>query len=463
MTQPDIRIVGGGLAGCEAALQLARRGRPVTLYEMRPDVATPAHRSAHLAEIVCSNSFKSTDPGTASGLLKEELDRLGCQLLAIARTVAVPAGAALAIDRERIAAAVEARVAAEPLITLRREEVPRLDVAPGRWWIVATGPLTSPALQDQLAALTGQDGLHFFDAIAPTVTRESLDLDVLYRASRYDKGEADYLNAAMDEDQYRTFYAALIGAERLEVKDFDRADLFEGCQPLEEIADGGPQSLCFGPLRPVGLHDPRTGKRPHAVVQLRQENAEGTLYGLVGFQTRLRYGEQKRVFRLIPGLQDAEFVRLGQMHRNFYVDTPRVLRPDFALRSEPSVRLAGQITGVEGYVESIAGGLVTAWHLDAQLGGQQLPPWPYTTILGALHHGFLFDDTAARLTPMNANFGLLPELDRKVKGKRERKLARREVALQDLDLWLQMVADQRAEVAGEPRPDDADVTGAGPA
>jgi methylenetetrahydrofolate--tRNA-(uracil-5-)-methyltransferase len=442
MAAPDIRIVGGGLAGCEAALQLARRGRAVTLYEMRPTVSTPAHQSDHLAEIVCSNSFKSTDPATASGLLKDELDRLDCQLLAIARTCAVPAGAALAIDRERFAAAVEARVLGEPLITVRREEVQQLATAPDRWWILASGPLTSPALQEQLAALTGKDGLHFFDAIAPTVTRESLDLDVLYRASRYGKGEADYLNAALDAAQYQAFYAALTAAERLPIKDFDRADLFDGCQPLEEIADGGPQSLCFGPLRPVGLHDPRTGKRPHAVVQLRQENLEGTLYGLVGFQTRLRWGEQTRVFRMIPGLERAEFVRLGQMHRNFYVDTPRVLRPDFALRSEPSIRLAGQITGVEGYVESIAGGLVTALHLDAELRGERLPPWPYTTILGALHHGFLFDDTSARLTPMNANFGLLPELDRPVKDKHERKLARREVALADLDLWLEMVRDQ---------------------
>jgi methylenetetrahydrofolate--tRNA-(uracil-5-)-methyltransferase len=468
MAHADIHVVGGGLAGCEAALQLARRGRPVTLHEMRPAVTTPAHRTDQLAEIVCSNSFKSTDPGTASGLLKAELDRLDCQLLPIARETAVPAGAALAIDRERFSAAVQARIEAEPGITVVRGEVPRLETAPGRCWILATGPLTSAGLQEQLAELTGRGGLHFFDAIAPTVTRESLDLDVLYRASRYDKGDADYLNAAMDAAEFTRFYEALTAAERLPVKDFDRADLFDGCQPLEEIADGGPRSLCFGPLRPVGLHDPRTGRRPHAVVQLRQENAEGTLYGLVGFQTRLRWGAQKEVFRLIPGLEKAEFVRLGQMHRNFYVDTPRVLRPDFALRAEPSIRLAGQITGVEGYVESIAGGLVTALHLDAELAGRRLPPWPYTTILGALHHGFLFDDTSERLTPMNANFGILPDLDRPVKGKRERKLAKGEVALRDLDLWLRMLADDEAAsdapeagLAAADASDDAD--GDGPA
>lgn len=460
---PDIRIVGGGLAGCEAALQLAGRGLAVTLHEMRPVVPTPAHTGAGLAELVCSNSFKSNDPATGSGLLKDELDRLGCRLLDIARTCQVPAGAALAIDRERFSAAVEAAVADEPLITVRREEVTALEPAPGRFWILATGPLTSPALQTRLAELTGRAGLHFFDAIAPTVTLESLDLDVLYRASRYDKGDADYLNAAMSEEEYLAFHSALVAAERLEVKDFDRADLFEGCQPVEEIAAGGPQSLCFGPLRPVGLHDPRTGRRPHAVVQLRQENAEGTLYGLVGFQTRLKWGEQKRVFGLIPGLEHAEFVRLGQMHRNFYVDTPRVLRGDFALRAEPAIRLAGQITGVEGYVESIAGGLIAAWHLAAELQGRRLPPWPYTTMLGALHHGFLFDDTAERLTPMNANFGLLPDLPQRIRGKRERKLAKRELALADLDLWLEMVRDGSqgvpecdVEFYDEDEPDAAD-------
>ncbi len=463
MAHADIHVVGGGLAGCEAALQLAHRGRPVTLHEMRPTVSTPAHTGGQLAEIVCSNSFKSTDPGTASGLLKEELDRLGCRLLPIARKVSVPAGAALAIDREQFAAAVQAAVEAEDLITVQRGEVSRLETAPDRHWIVATGPLTSPALQEQLAELTGRDGLHFFDAIAPTVTRESLDLDVLYRASRYDKGEADYLNAAMDQARYEAFYEALLAAERLAVKDFDRADLFDGCQPVEEIAAGGPQSLCFGPLRPVGLHDPRTGQRPHAVVQLRQENAAATLYGLVGFQTRLKWGEQKRVFRMIPGLEQAEFVRLGQMHRNFYVDTPRVLRPDFALRAEPSIRLAGQITGVEGYVESIAGGLVAALHLDAALSGRRLPPWPYSTVLGALHHGFLFDDTSERLTPMNANFGILPDLDRPVKGKRERKLAKREVALQDLDLWLRMVTDEAADARADDDPDAQTELAADPA
>ncbi len=436
--RPDIHVVGGGLAGCEAALQLARFGFPVTLHEMRPQRPTLAHRGGDLAEIVCSNSLKSTDPTTASGMLKDELDKLGCALLPIARTCAVPAGAALAVDREAFAAAVSERVLEEPLITVARDEITALPSAPDRIWIVATGPLTSEALQAELARLTGQDGLHFFDAIAPTVTRDSLDLDRLYRASRYDRGEADYLNAALDAEQYEAFWEALTRAERADVHAFDRGELFDGCQPIEEIAAGGQRSLAFGPLRPVGLIDPRSGKRPHAVVQLRQENREGTLYGLVGFQTRLKWGEQKRVFRMIPGLEQAEFVRLGQLHRNFYVDSPRVLARNFALRAAPSVRLAGQITGVEGYVESLAGGLVTAWHLTADLREEELPPWPYTTILGGLHHGFLFDDTSARLSPMNANFGLLPELDERIRDKRERKLALRARGLGDLEAFLAM-------------------------
>ncbi len=309
--------------GCEAALQLASRGVTVRLCEMRPERTTPAHRTDDLAEIVCSNSLKSTAPATASGLLKDELDRFGCRLLGCAREASVPAGAALAVDREIFSSKVEAAVAADPLIELVREETLALPPRENHLWIVATGPLTADQLKDEIAARTGSDHLHFYDAIAPTVTLESLDLDVLYRAARYDKGEADYLNAALDAEGYGRFVDALLEAEKAAVHDFDRAFLFEGCQPIEEIAASGPKSLAFGPLRPVGLADPRTGQRPHGVVQLRQENREGTLFGLVGFQTRLKFGEQKRVFRMIPGLEKAEFVRYGQLHRNFYLDTPR--------------------------------------------------------------------------------------------------------------------------------------------
>ena len=438
-----VHVVGGGLAGCEAALQLARLGLPVVLHEMRPDCPTPAHRTGRLAEIVCSNSLKSLAPATASGLLKAELDRLGCRLLGAARRAAVPAGAALAVDREAFSAEVEALLAVEPLITLARGEITALPAGAAAAWIVATGPLTSPALLAEVERLSGRAGLHFFDAIAPTVTRESLDETRLYRAARYDRGEADYLNAAFDEPAYRAFHAALMGAERAQMHAFDRGELFQGCQPIEEIAASGPDTLAFGPLRPVGLRDPRTGRRPFAVVQLRQENRAATLYGLVGFQTRLKWGEQGRVFRLIPGLEAAEFVRYGQLHRNFYLDTPRALAPGFALPARPDVRFAGQVTGVEGYVESIASGLVTAWLTAADLRGEPLPPWPRDTLIGALLFDFLYDATAPRLSPMNANFGLLPPLPAPPRAREARNLARAARALAALETFLAQPAPAR--------------------
>lgn len=436
MPAPVVTVVGGGLAGCEAALQLARLGIPVVLREMRPVAASPVHRGDALAQIVCSNSLKSIEPTTASGVLKQELDALGCGLLEAARACAVPAGSALAVDRDAFSREVAARLAAAD-ITVERGPVDTLPPAPGHLWLVATGPLTSPGLVEELGRATGRPALHFFDAIAPTVTLESLDLTVLYRAARYGRGEADYLNAALDREQYETLHRELLAAEKADVHAFDRDELFAGCQPIEEIAASGPRSLAFGPLRPVGLRDPRPGStRPHAVVQLRQENREGTLYGLVGFQTRLRQGEQKRVLRLIPGLEHAEFVRYGQLHRNFYLDTPRCCAADFSLLGRPDVLVAGQVTGVEGYVESIASGLFTAWQAAAHLRGLALPPLPAATILGSLLGGFLFDRTTARLTPMNANFGLLPDLPEPVRDKRERKLARADYSRRELAAWL---------------------------
>jgi len=435
-SRPSVTVVGGGLAGCEAALQLARFGVRVRLVEMRPDVRTPAHRGDGLAEIVCSNSLKSTAPATGSGLLKDELDLFGCRLLECAREASVPAGAALAVDRDEFSARVADRIAAEPLIEVSRTEVTELPYREGEHWLVATGPLTSTTLVEELGSITGQPSLHFFDAIAPTVTLESLDLDILYRAARYDRGEADYLNSPLDQAAYESFYSALMEAEKAEVQAFDRSELFEGCQPIEEIAASGPKSLAFGPLRPVGLHDPVTGRRAHAVIQLRQENREGTLYGLVGFQTRLKYGEQKRVFRMIPGLAKAEFVRYGQMHRNFYLDTPRCSSWDFSLRERPDVWIAGQITGVEGYVESMTSGLVTAWRLAARIHDIDLPGLPLESMTGALLRNFLFDKTTEKLTPMNVNFGLVPDLATPVRGKRERKIAKSERAVSALSEWI---------------------------
>jgi methylenetetrahydrofolate--tRNA-(uracil-5-)-methyltransferase len=443
-----VHVVGGGLAGCEAALQLARLGQQVVLHEMRPLRTTSAHRTGDLAEVVCTNSFKSADPVTASGLLKQELRALGCRLLVAAERCAVPAGAALAVDPDLFQAEVSRLLANEPRVRIVREEIAALDTAGGEDWLVATGPLTSPALQAELARRTGSQGLHFFDAIAPTVTLESLDLSQLFRAARYGRGEADYLNGPLDAAAYQRFWRELTGAERAEVHAFERDEIFPACQPIEEIAASGPNSLAFGPLRPVGLIDPRTGRRPHAVVQLRQENRAGTLYGLVGFQTRLRFGEQKRIFRLLPGLQTAEFVRLGQLHRNFYVDTPRVLDRGFALRADTHVRLAGQITGVEGYVESITSGLVTGWLLAAARRDLKLPLWPPASLIGSLLFGFLFDTTGQRLSPMNVHYGLLPPLVPRPRQKRQRRLAQGSRALAELQAWLATSAVARLLAGG---------------
>lgn len=433
----QVTVVGGGLAGCEAALQLARLGLRVELAEMRPSVRTPAHEGDGLAQLVCSNSLKSTAPATASGLLKRELARVGCRLIELAESCAVPAGSALAVDKDLFSAAVAESLTRNPLIEVSRRQVEALPARENHLWLIATGPLSSAGLINTLGEITGQPGLHFFDAIAPTVTSDSLDRSRLFRAARYGRGEDDYLNAPLDAEQYALLHRELVTAEKAAVHDFDRADLFDGCQPIEEIAASGEQSMAFGPLRPVGLTDPRTGRRPHAVVQLRQENMDGTIFGLVGFQTRLKFGEQKRIFTRIPGLANAEFVRYGQLHRNFYLDTPRCCRRDFSLAGRADVFVAGQITGVEGYVESMASGLYTAWQVSARLREQQLPGLPPETILGALLRDFLFDTTTARLSPMNANFGILPDLAERVRGKRERKLAKSARAERELAAWLE--------------------------
>ncbi len=429
----DVHVIGGGLAGSEAALQLADRGWRVCLHEMRPERSTEAHRSDRLAELVCSNTFKSEREDTASGAFKRELDALGSRLLPLARAARVPGGHALALDREVFAAKVTAEVETHPGIELRREECaePPAD-AP---CIVATGPLTSAPLQQWLAARTGAEGLFFYDAIAPSVLRDSIDDTKVFRASRYDKGEADYLNCPLTREEYESFVDALLAAPRVPMKDFERAAFFSGCLPIEVIAERGRESLRFGPMRPVGLDDPRTGRRPWAVVQLRQETRDGGLFGLVGFQTQLRYGAQEEVFRRIPGLESAQFARLGSLHRNTFIDAPRHLAEDLSLRRVPEVWLAGQITGVEGYVESLGTGLLAALSWVARRRGESFEPPPPTTLSGSLLQ-YLRDTTSKRFSPMNVNFGLLPPLAERVRDKRERKLAHTRRALAHLRAWM---------------------------
>ncbi len=431
-----VHVIGGGLAGCEAALQLADRGFRVRLSEMRPVRTTPAHRSERLGELVCSNTFKSERPDTSSGALKAELDRLGCRLLSLARQARVPGGHALAIDREVFSALVTQTIESHPAIEVHREEVTELEV--GEMTILATGPLTSPALTESLEKWLENDGLFFYDAIAPSVMVDSVDQDIVFRASRYGKGEADYLNCPLNKDEYERFVDALLSAEQVEVKDFDKAAYFQGCMPIEIIASRGRESLRFGPMRPVGLEDPRTGRRPWAVVQLRQETRDGTLYGMVGFQTQLKYGAQAEVFRLIPGLAGAEFPRLGSLHRNLFVDAPRNLRADLSLKSNSQLWLAGQITGCEGYMESVASGLVAALSVVHRWQGRQFLPPPRETMLGALL-SYLRDQTNSRPQPMNVNFGLLPPLDEPPRNKLQRKQAYVERAGRRMAEWVETI------------------------
>lgn len=430
--QPAIRIIGGGLAGSEVALQLADRGHEVVLFEMRGVRNTEAHRTDGLAELVCSNTFKSERTDTASGAFKQELEHLGCRLLPLAREARVPGGHALALDREVFSEIVTRAVVDHPRIELRREEVVRPE-GPGPW-VIATGPLTSPGLQEWLSESTGADGLYFYDAIAPSLLLDSVDQSVVFRQSRYDKGEADYLNCPMDKPEYEEFIDALLAADRVELKDFEEAAYFQGCMPIEAIAERGRESLRFGPMRPVGLQDPRTGRRPWAAVQLRQETRDGTLFGLVGFQTRLRHGAQAEIFRRIPGLADAEFARLGSLHRNTYIDAPRHLAEDLSLRAREDVWLAGQITGCEGYVESVASGLMVALSIDARLAGERFVPPPADTMLGSLQ-AYLRDTTSQRPSPMNVNFGLLPPLVPHVRDKRLRKEGYAARALESIRAW----------------------------
>lgn len=415
----SLTVIGGGLAGCEAAWQAASRGVPVLLYEMRPGKSTGAHHGGDLAELVCSNSLRAGSTTNAVGLLKEEMRLLGSLIVEIADQTRVPAGGALAVDRDAFARGVTARIVEHPLITLVREEVCTI---PEGVTVIASGPLTSPGLAEHLRARLGEEYLAFFDAAAPIVTRESVDMDIAYFASRYGKGDADYLNCPMSEDEYKAFYSELMQAELQEIKELDKLTVFEGCMPIETMAARGPDTMRFGPLKPVGLRDPRTGQRPHAVVQLRQDNREGSLYNMVGFQTRLKWAEQKRVFRMIPGLARAEFVRYGVMHRNTFINSRRLLTPALELRSDPRVLFAGQMTGVEGYVESAASGLVAGLNAVCKLTGRAPLVFPTETAHGALL-AYITEEQPGPLQPMNVTFGLFPALDHRIKDKQLRNKA----------------------------------------
>jgi len=425
-------VVGGGLAGSEAAWQAAQRGVPVLLYEMRPQQMTPAHRTAYLAELVCSNSLGAREIDRALGLLKEELRRLGSLLIACADETALPAGGALAVGREAFAERVSRRVQSHPLITRVTAEVSDLPQEPA---IIASGPLSSPALAEAIARFSGREHLFFYDAMAPIVAAESIDMQVAFRAARYGRGGADYINCPLTQEEYERFVEALLAAEQAPRHDFE-ARFFEACLPVEEIARRGREALAFGPLRPVGLRDPRTGRRPYAVVQLRQDDAAGRLYNLVGFQTNLRYGEQERVFRLIPGLERAHFVRYGQMHRNTFLDSPRLLRPTLQSRAREDLFFAGQITGSEGYVGSIGTGLLAGINAARFLRGEPLWVLPPTTMLGAIVR-YITTPREGQFQPMKANFGLLPELEPPARGKRERYREYAGRALRDLEQFLQ--------------------------
>src|SRR5215212_8304055 len=438
MNADHINVIGGGLAGVEAAWQAAKLGAQVNLYEMRPTKQTPAHRTDKLAEIVCSNSLKSDEPGTASYLLKEELRQGGSLVLAAAAQTQVPAGAALAVDREKFAALITEHIANEPRIRLIREEV--TTIPEDQITIIATGPLSSDALTVEIMKLTGSDQMYFYDAIAPIVAADSIDTSVAFRAARYDKGGDDYFNCPFDQEQYARFYAELLEAKSVPLQRFEETRWFEACLPIEELARRGVDTLRFGPMKPVGLRHPRTGREPYAAVQLRQENLMADAYSLVGFQNHLRYGEQARVLRLIPGLQNAEFLQFGQIHRNTYICSPRVLQATMQMRERPNLFFAGQITGVEGYVESVAMGWLAGVNAARLASGAELLEAPAGSATGALAH-YVSHADAKNFQPVNITFALLPPLAelprRKARRKRERRELQVEFALKEWAEWLE--------------------------
>ena len=459
-----VKIIGAGLAGSEAAWQCARRRVQVDLYEMRPVRTTPAHQTGDFAELVCSNSLKSDSENTAPWLLKEEMRRAGSLLIDIARQCAVPAGHALAVDRTTFAARVTDAISREPLINIRREEV--TEVREDEIAIIATGPLTSAALSAEIARLSdsGRDResevpsrtemadphrpsrhLYFYDSISPIVEADSIDMSKVYLAARYDKGSADYINCPMSNDEYDRFYDAVVAAEAVEAKDWEKLNYFEGCLPIEEIARRGRDTLRFGPMKPVGLNDPRSGNRPYAVVQLRQENLRADSYNLVGFQNHLKFGEQARVLRLIPGLENARFLRFGQIHRNTYINSPMLLNSTQQMKEHPTILFAGQICGVEGYVESIATGMLAGIHVATLVSGEAPVPPPRGTALGSLVN-YIANAYPKKFQPANIAFDLLPPLERRIRDRQQRHKMQCELALHELQGWLGEIANFRSAI-----------------
>jgi methylenetetrahydrofolate--tRNA-(uracil-5-)-methyltransferase len=459
-----VRVIGAGLAGSEAAWQCARRGVPVELFEMRPLRPTPAHQTEDFAELVCSNSLKSESENTAPWLLKQEMHRAGSLLLEIARQSAVPAGHALAVDRAQFSRQVTDVISREPLIAVRREEVTHVE--DGQFTIVATGPLTSDALSQEIARLSSAscgagaprdaaaptasapagNNLYFYDSISPIVEADSIDMSKVYLAARYDKGSADYINCPMSKEEYDRFYDALLAAQSVEQKDWENLNYFESCLPIEEIARRGRDTLRFGPMKPVGLKDPRTGRIPYAAVQLRQENLRADSYNLVGFQNHLKYAEQARVLSLIPGLENARFLRYGQIHRNTYINSPALLTPALQMKAHPRILFAGQICGVEGYVESIATGLMAGRNAAALANGAEPAPPPRATALGSLVH-YITQAESKNFQPANITFDLLPPLEKKIRDRKERHRLQCELALRQFDLWFGPATPQPALAA----------------
>lgn len=428
-----VNVIGAGLAGSEAAWQIAKRGIQVKLYEMRPVKQTPAHHTDKFAELVCSNSLRANNLTNAVGVIKEEMRQLDSIIIESADACSVPAGGALAVDRHEFAGYITEKVKNHPLVEVIHEEV--TEIPKDGITIIATGPLTSPDLAKAIQEATGLDYLYFYDAAAPIIEKDSIDMDKVYLKSRYDKGEAAYLNCPMNEEEFNAFQQALVEAEVAPLKEFEKEKYFEGCMPIEVMASRGPKTMLFGPMKPVGLEDPKTGKRPHAVVQLRQDDAAGTLYNLVGFQTHLKWGEQKRVFQMIPGLENVEIVRYGVMHRNTFINSPKVLAPTYQLKTQPNVFFAGQMTGVEGYVESAGSGLVAGINAAQMAMEKDLKIFPAETALGSMAR-YITEADSKHFQPMNVNFGLFPALDVKLKSKQERGEKQAERALKAISEYI---------------------------